>query len=82
MIFRTTDGQSFDTEKDLRSEERHVLQKLFGWEAMAASLDQFREKKRDALQRGWNNSGPVEESDALKAIIRELESRLRNRLRA
>jgi len=60
MIFRTTDGQSFDTEKDLRSEERHVLQKLFGWEAMAASLDQFREKKRDALQRGWNNSGPVE----------------------
>ncbi|MFH1242408.1 MAG: hypothetical protein V1689_08610 [Pseudomonadota bacterium] len=81
MIITTRDGQSFDTERDLEAAERHVLQKLFLWEPMASSLGQFREKRDEALLKGWNNSGPVNESRALKSIIRELEAKVCIRLR-
>ena len=70
MIITTEDGSSFDTQKDLTAPERHILQKLFLWESLAQSLEQFREKTADALQKGWNNSGPVSETPALKCIIR------------
>ncbi|RLB18525.1 MAG: hypothetical protein DRG63_02220 [Deltaproteobacteria bacterium] len=80
MIFQLSDGQSFDTDKDLTAPERHVLQKLFLWETLASSMEQFREKKKEALLKGWNNSGPVKEGPALRAIISELEKRLAKRL--
>ena len=80
MIIATTSGESFDTERDLTAPERHILQKLFLWESMAATLDQFREKKAEALLKGWNNSGPVKESRALKSIIGDLEKKVVNRL--
>jgi len=80
MVISTRDGQSFDTEKDLVAAERHILQKLFLWESMATSLDQFREKKDEALLRGWNNSGPIDESNILKSIITDLEARVCIRL--
>ncbi|NQU16038.1 MAG: hypothetical protein HQ561_17930 [Desulfobacteraceae bacterium] len=80
MVISTRDGQSFDTEKDLVAAERHILQKLFLWESMATSLDQFREKKDEALLRGWNDSGPIDESNILKSIITDLEARVCIRL--
>ncbi len=80
MIITTKNGQSFDTEKDLIAEERHILQKLFAWESMATSLYQFREKKEEALVKGWNNSGPVKTSSALKKIIRDMEKKVIARL--
>ena len=80
MIISTRDGQSFDTEKDLEAAERHILQKLFLWASMATSLDQFREKKDEALLRGWNDSGPIDESNILKSIITDLEARVCIRL--
>lgn len=80
MIIATEDGNSFDTETDLTAPERHILQKLFLWESMASSLQQFREKKEEALRRGWNNSGPIQESMALKIIISDLEKKLSVRL--
>ena len=80
MVISTRDGQSFDTEKDLVAAERHILQKLFLWESMATSLDQFREKKDEALLRGWNGSGPIDESNTLKSIITDLEGRVCIRL--
>ncbi|MBL7212650.1 MAG: hypothetical protein ISS61_09755 [Desulfobacteraceae bacterium] len=80
MIISTRDGQSFDTEKDLEAAERHILQKLFLWASMATSLDQFREKKDEALLRGWNGSGPIDESNTLKSIITDLEGRVCIRL--
>ncbi len=80
MIIHTKAGQTFDTDRDLRPPERHVLQKLFAWESMANSLEQFREKRDEALQKGWDNMGPVKESSALKAIIRDLEKKLVARL--
>jgi len=81
MIITTTSGQRFDTDRDLTAGERHVLQKLFLWEAMASSLEEFREKKKAALSKGWNNSGPVDQSEALKKIILDLETKVALRLK-
>ncbi len=80
MIITTNNGQTFDTNKDLTAPERHILQKLFLWESMSSSLEEFREKKKAALSKGWNNSGPVTESDALKDVIRHLEAKVSLRL--
>lgn len=81
MVLILGNGQSFDTETDLTAQERHVLQKLFLWKSMASSIEEFRGKKEEALQKGWNRSGPVRESDALKAIVRDLEEKVSLRLR-
>ena len=69
-----------DTGSDLSSEERHILQKLLCWRAIADSVEQFREKKEEALTAGWNNSGPVRESHNLRLVVRQLEEELRLRL--
>jgi len=81
MILTTRTGQSFDTETDLTAQERHVLQKLFLWKSMASNVEEFRAKKEEALQKGWNFSGPIRESDALRAITRDLEEKVILRLR-
>jgi len=80
MIITTRGGKSIDTRTDLSAPERHVLQKLFAWEAMATSLEQFRKKKEEALLKGWNNSGPVKGSHAFLAITRDMEKKVRVRL--
>ena len=80
MIITTEHGKSVDTEKDLSAPERHILQKLFAWESLADSVEQFNEKKDEAFRKGWNNSGPVKESEALKSIIRDLKKQLVARL--
>jgi hypothetical protein len=80
MILTTRTGQSFDTETDLTAPERHVLQKLFLWKSMASSVEEFRKKKEEALQKGWNLSGPVRESDAMRTIARDLEEKVTLRL--
>ena len=80
MIITTKTGRSYDTERDLIAPERHILQKLFIWESMASSLDQFRQNKREALFKGWNNSGPIQESEALKTIVADLEEKVILRL--
>jgi hypothetical protein len=81
MIITTRKGRSFNTETDLNAPERHILQKLFIWESLASSLDFFRQKKMDALSRGWNQSGPIPESEALRTIIADLEEKIVLRLR-
>lgn len=81
MILILGNGQSFDTETDLTAPERHILQKLFLWKSMASSVEQFRTKKEEALQKGWNHSGPIRESNALRAIAMDLEERVILRLR-
>jgi hypothetical protein len=80
MLFSTANGKSFDTDKDLTAPERHILQKLFLWETMASSIDEFKEKKDAALLAGWNNSGPIYEGPVLKTIISELERRVIERI--
>ncbi len=79
MIIRIN-KKEIDTNKDLSAPERHVLQKLFLWESMVSSLDEFRKKKNEALEKGWNNSGPIKPSQNLLLIINELESRIKKRL--
>ncbi len=80
MMIRTEDGRSFDTERDLSASERHVLQKLFLWKSLAGSLQEFRDEKDKALRKGWNHSGPITESRALKAIREDLEKALKRRI--
>jgi hypothetical protein len=81
MIIQTHEGRSVDTATDLGPEERHILQKLMAWESMVKSLEQFREIRKKALADGWNNSGPVQESQALLRVIKVLETRIRQRLK-
>jgi len=80
MIITTRNGRSFDTDRDLTAPERHILQKLFAWESMAISLEHFRDKKEEALRKGWNNSGPIRESAAFEIILRDMESNVMARL--
>jgi hypothetical protein len=47
---------------------------------MATSLEQFRKKKEEAFQKGWNNSGPIKESAALRIIIKDMEKKVIDRL--
>jgi hypothetical protein len=81
VILTTDMGASIDTERDLTAPERHVLQKLFLWKSMAVSLDQFRQKKDQALLKGWNGSGPIVESPSLRIVIQDLEEKVVRRLR-
>jgi hypothetical protein len=80
VIITTKDGKTFDTETDLSAPERHILQKLFLWKSLASSLEVFRDKKEQALLKGWNHSGPIQETLALKSIIRDLEEKVTARL--
>jgi len=81
MIVNISDGRSVDTAKELRPEERHILQKLLAWADMVESVDRFRELRKKALTDGWNNSGPVQESRALSLVANDLEARIRRRLK-
>ncbi len=58
-----------------------MLQKLFAWQSMADSLEEFREKTRVALALGWNDSGPVKKGPVLAAVIRDMERKVVERLR-
>ena len=81
MIVTLKDGKSIDTATDLTAPERHILQKLFLWESLATSIREFREKKDEALLKGWNNSGPISEGILLSEIIRVLEEKVSLRLK-
>jgi hypothetical protein len=47
---------------------------------MASSVEEFRKKKEEALQKGWNHSGPIRENDTMRAIARDLEEKVTLRL--
>lgn len=81
MIVNTVDGKTIDTES-LSPEERHALQKLFLWESMVNDLEQFRQKKAEAVAAGWNNSKIIIESPAFKKVIEHLEKKILIRLSA
>ena len=79
MHYTTKLGESFDLEKDFSSPERHILQKLMLWKDMAASVEEFRRKKREALLKGWSDSGPVQESRALQSLTKDFEEQVARR---
>jgi hypothetical protein len=81
MLYTTDKGETFDLERDFSSPERHILQKLLLWQEMAESCEEFRQKKAEALQAGWNNSGPIKESPALKRVTQDLERKVAMRLK-
>ncbi|NOR25507.1 MAG: hypothetical protein GQ542_14185 [Desulforhopalus sp.] len=81
MLIPIDNNTEIDTDRDLSSEERHVLQKLFGWKTLVDSVAQFRQKKKSALMIGWNNSGPIRETKAMTLVCQQLEKELRLRLK-
>jgi hypothetical protein len=81
MIYTTQKGESFDLERDFSSPERHILQKLLIWKDMAASVDEFRLKKQEALRKGWGDSGPIQASRNLESITRDFEAQVTLRIR-
>jgi hypothetical protein len=80
MRYTTEKGETFDLENDFSSPERHVLQKLLIWQEMATSVEVFRRKKAEALEAGWNNSGPIREGRSLSCVTADLEERVARRL--
>ncbi|MFO7913001.1 MAG: hypothetical protein R6V15_12640 [Desulfotignum sp.] len=80
MIITTENKKTINT-ADLTPEERHVLQKLFAWNTLVDSLEQFRDKKHQALAAGWNHSGPIRETRALSQVIQHLEKQVKDRLK-
>jgi hypothetical protein len=80
MIYTTQTGETFDLEKDFSSAERHLLQKLLIWKDFAASVEEFRSKKQEALGRGWGDSGPIPESRKLQSLTKDLEEQVARRL--
>lgn len=79
---KMTIQKDFQSEiRNLSSEERHILQKLFAWKDVATSLTQFKTIKDRAMKMGWNDSGPVRERQVLKNIIQHLEKELILRLK-
>jgi hypothetical protein len=82
MIYTTKKGERFDLEKDFSAPERHILQKLMIWKDMAASVEDFRLKKQEALRKGWGDSGPVPESRNLQNLTRDFEAQVALRLKA
>lgn len=80
MIIRTDSGQTVDT-ADLSPEERHVIQKLLAWMTLVDTVEQFRQKKQQALAAGWNDSGPVRETRALSLVVRHLDKQVRQRVK-
>lgn len=81
MIIQIDNNTDIDTDRDLSSEERHVLQKLFGWKTLVNSVAQFRQKKESALVIGWNNSGPISETRALALVVQQMEREIILRLK-
>ena len=82
MLYLTQKGESFDLEKDFSSPERHILQKLLLWKDLAATVEEFRGKKQEALRKGWGDSGPVTASRNLQVLTQDLEELVARRVGA
>lgn len=76
MIYRTLAGREVDTERALGQAARHVLQKLFCFENLGMDPAAFAEKRAQALAKGWNGGGPLEESGPLGEVADDLADRL------
>ena len=82
MLIPIDNNTAIDTDRDLSAEERHVLQKLLCYKTYVDSLDEFRDKKNLAYSVGWNNSGPIKESQALRQVVLQMEKELTIRLKS
>jgi hypothetical protein len=80
MIIELSDHPAIDTDRDLSSEERHILQKLLCYKHFVGSVAEFREKKAIAFRVGWNDSGPVGERPVMAKVAERLEEDIRLRL--
>ncbi len=76
MIITLSTGREIDTETDLSAEERHIVQKLYAWASVIDSIETFRDKRTQAVEAGWNDSGPVVERNVMREILKDIEKEL------
>lgn len=76
MIYLTLSGRAVDTDLELTSPQRHVLQKLLAWEHLGLPADDFAARRAKALHQGWSGQGPVEPSPAFRTVADDLAARL------
>lgn len=81
MRITLSTGRQIDTQKDLSAEERHIVQKLYAWADVVDTVEAFENKRKQALQAGWNGSGQVIERSVLGQIIDDLGKKVKTRLR-
>ncbi len=81
-MLTTENSSGGETGLELSPPENHILQQLLLWKDSVQSVEEFRNKKAEALQQGWNGSGPIRESQVLSGIVRDLEEKLAQRLLA
>ena len=67
---------SFIPEKNPELQIKYKTKKLKEKEERDKQKDEFRKKKEEALRTGWNNSGPIAESPAMKSITKDLEEKV------
>jgi hypothetical protein len=82
VMARGKSGPTRESAQELSASERHVLQQLWLWKDIAGSVQEFRHKKEQALADGFDNSGPIQESQVLGSMVRDLEEKLAQRLLA
>ena len=80
MIITLSSGRRIDPERELNAEERHIVQKLYAWADVIDSISAFREKRKQAIDAGWNGSGPVAQRDLMARILDDLEKTVEHRL--
>ncbi len=73
MRITLSNGRSFDPKRDLNAEERHIVQKLYAWADVIDSIGAFKEKRKQAMDAGWNGSGKIIERSVLRQILDDLE---------
>jgi hypothetical protein len=81
MHITLSTGRKIDTQHDLTAVERHIVQKLYAWADAVDTVEAFENKRKQALQAGWNGSGQVIERSVLRQIIDDLEKKVRTKLR-
>jgi hypothetical protein len=78
MIITLSTGRKINTETDLSAEERHIVQKLYAWASVLDSKEAFREKRTQALEAGWNFSGPVAQRQLLREVLDDIEKKIKH----
>jgi len=81
MIFQINEAKKLDTDRDFSPAERHVLQKLLCYKMYVGSIEEFRQKKKLALKKGWNDTGPVAETPNLALVAEQMEREILLRLK-
>lgn len=76
MKYLTLQNREIDTDRHLAEAERHIVMKLMLWASLGLEADDFARRRAEALLKGWNNQGAVNESTVLRELGDDLALRM------